>query len=97
MGRAPVPVLVCGLLGVGLGAAMLAVSNRVAGLAWLAVPIAGLGLALIGLWLRDRVRGTGGSAVPPTPGRLPGRWYPYAVVGVGAALAAWALYWVKAH
>jgi hypothetical protein len=52
MQRAPVLVLICGVPATGLGAVLLLVSDRVEGLAWLAVPITVLGVALLGLWLR---------------------------------------------
>jgi hypothetical protein len=44
----------CGLLSAGVGVALLAVSGRVAGLVWLATPIATLGLVLVGMWLWSR-------------------------------------------
>jgi hypothetical protein len=94
MQRAPALVLMCGLLGVGVGAALLAVSGQVDGLVWLATPITVLGLLLVGLWLRGRSPGGGPEATTP-PEPPPGRWYPFAVVGVGLALWAWAVYWTK--
>ena len=96
MGQAPTLVLVCGLLSAGMGVALLVVSDRVAGLVWLATVIVGLGLSLVGLWVRSRVSGVSDEgATPPATERLPGRWYPFAVIGIGAALGAWAVYWTK--
>ena len=94
MRRAPALVLMCGLLGVGVGTALLAFGGRVEGLVWLAAPITVLGLLLVGMWLRDRSRGADPEATP-SPQPLPGRWYPFAVVGVGLALWAWVVYWTK--
>jgi hypothetical protein len=46
-------VLICGLLSAGMGVALLAVSDRVDGLVWLATAVVVLGLCLVGLWLRS--------------------------------------------
>jgi hypothetical protein len=72
------------------------VSNSVEGLGWLAVPITVLGLVLLGLWLRSALRRPGPQdaiGLPATP--APGRWYPYALIGVGVALYCWLIYWTK--
>jgi hypothetical protein len=96
MQRAPVLVLICGALAAGLGAVLLLVSARVEGLAWLAAPITILGVALLGLGLRPGGRRSdledSPGSVAPSP---PGRWFPYAVLGVGVALCCWVIYWVK--
>jgi hypothetical protein len=96
MRRTPVLVPICGGLTASFGGILLLVSDRVDGLAWLAAPIALLGVALLGIWLRSAVRRAGqddspASATPP----LPGPWYPYAVLGIGAALCGWLIYWTK--
>jgi hypothetical protein len=93
MGRAPTLVLVSGLLIAGMGAVLLAVSDRVEGLVWLAIAILLLGLCLVGVWLRSRLSDKGGNV--PAPEELPGRWYLYALLGIGAAIGAWAIYWIK--
>src|SRR5262249_1578213 len=96
MQRAPVLALVCGVLATGLGAVLRVVSDGVEGLGWLAAPIAVLGLALLGLWLRPRGRRFDLEDSPgPVAPYPPGRWYPYAVLGVGVALCGWVIYWVK--
>jgi hypothetical protein len=91
------PVLLCGLLATTFGLVLLAVSRGVDGLVWFAVPVALLGLALLGLWAREARR----PAPPDTPesvaANLPGRWYPFAVVGIAAALMAWFVFWTKAR
>ena len=96
MGQAPTFVLTGGLLSAGMGIVLLAISGRVEGLVWLAAAVIVLGLFLVGLWLRSRTSGGGGEAAPPPAvERLPGRWYPYAIVGVGVALGAWVVFWTK--
>jgi hypothetical protein len=92
MRRAPVLVLSCGALSAAMGGLCLLVSSQVEGLAWLAVPITALGLALVGMWLREAFRRP--DAKRPA-GRLPGRWYPYALIGVGVLLWCWVVYWTK--
>jgi hypothetical protein len=96
MRRAPVLVLICGALSAALGGVLLLVSDRVEGLLWLALPITALGFVLVGLWARSAVRRPDpeGPAGPPAA-PLPGRWYPYALVGVGAVLWCWLVYWTK--
>jgi hypothetical protein len=94
MGQSPTLVLTGGLLTAGMGVALLAVSGRVEGLVWLATAVIVLGLCLVGLWFRSRL--SSGEATPPHAAeRLPGRWYPYAIVGVGVALGAWVVFWTK--
>ena len=99
MQRTPTLVLICGILCAGLGIVLLAVSDRVDGLAWLAAPICILGLVLVGLWLRTS-RGKAAPeevpwSAPVVPGALPGKWYLYAVMGIVAALFGWILYWTR--
>jgi hypothetical protein len=96
MRRAPLLVLICGVLSAALGGVLLLVSDRVEGLVWLAMPVTALGLVLVGLWARSAVRQPDPDdpvGLPTTP--LPGRWYPYVLVGVGVVLACWLVYWTK--
>jgi hypothetical protein len=96
MRQVPILVLLGGILAAGFGGLSLVVSDRVEGLAWLAAPISALGLALIVFWLRAAANRPGpedspGLEAPP----LPGRWYPYAVVGIGVLLLCWVYYWTR--
>lgn len=86
-------LLLCGIAAAGVGAAMILVSDRVAGLFWLAVPIAVLGLVLLGCGLWPRAAEDAAAGSPPQP--LPGRWYPFAILGLFAALVCWAIIWTK--
>jgi len=95
MGRSPTLVLICGTLSTRVGVAMLAVSGRVEGLVWLATAIVVIGLCLSGAGLSNRYSSESRDGSLPASERLPGRCYPYAVVGVGIALWAWVVYWTK--
>jgi hypothetical protein len=96
MRRAPVLVLICGVLATLFGGVSLVASDRIEGLAWLAAPITALGLVLVGFWLRSAARRPGPEDSPRLPAApLPGRWYPYAVVGIGVLLLCWVYYWTK--
>src|SRR4051794_6530334 len=88
-------LLLCGLGSAGVGIAMILVSDRVEGLIWLAVPIAILGLVLMwcGFWPHPAAEASAEAGATPQP--LPGRWYPFAILGIFAALVCWAIVWTK--
>ncbi len=90
-------VLFCGLISTAMGLLLLAVADKVEGLIWFAVPVAILGVVLVAMWALVVRR----PPVPDTPEavavNLPGRWYPFAVVGIGAALMVWFVVWMKAR
>jgi hypothetical protein len=90
------PVLICGLLSTGMGVLLLTVAGGIEGLVWLAVPVLLLGLVLLGMWVREYRR------PPPPPdtpesvaANLPGKWYPFALVGIVVAQAVWLIVWSK--
>jgi hypothetical protein len=94
MRRTPLLVLICGLLTATMGMVLLAVSNRIEGIVWLAAPITLLGLALVVIWLRGR-RSAAPTTAAANANQLPGAWYPYAILGVLALLMAWVIVWSK--
>ena len=94
--RAGKLVLLCGLLSTVMGVLLLAVAGGIDGLVWLAVPVLLLGLALLGMWVREYRR------PPPPPdtpesvaANLPGRWYPFALVGIVVVQVVWLMIWAK--
>ena len=96
MKRAPLKVLICGIISAAFGSALLVVSGQVDGLVGLAVAIIAIGLLLVGIWLRSALRRPGPEGpegLPASP--LPGPWFPYAVLGVAVALGCWLTYWTK--
>jgi len=96
MKRAPLKVLICGVLSAAVGGALLFVSGQVDGVVGLAVAIIAFGLLLIGIWLRSALRRPGPEGpdgLPAAP--LPGPWFPYALLGVAFALGCWLIYWTK--
>ncbi|MFO0797305.1 MAG: hypothetical protein U0804_07490 [Gemmataceae bacterium] len=89
------PVLLCGLLSTGMGFLLLAVAPEVEGLVWYGVPVALLGLALLGMWFRERRRPPGPDTPEAVAANLPGKWYPLALVVILAAQAVWFVIWSK--
>ncbi len=94
--RAGKLVLLCGLLSAGMGVLLLTVAGRIDGLVWLAVPVLLLGLVLLGMWVREVRR------PPPPPdtpesvaANLPGKWYPFALLGIVVVQVVWLIVWSK--
>jgi|GEM_PF-6770328 len=95
----PVLILVCGLFSIGLGCGLVLLGGQVAGLTPLAVAMILLGSAILIFWLRSRSCAHSATCIEndrqnPSP-TLPGVWYPYALLGIGAALMIWLLIWTK--
>jgi hypothetical protein len=93
----PSIILISGIISALMGGLLLGVSDKAKNIEWLAYPICLLGLVLVGLWLRSYRKPTIEESPAPLgiSGPLPGAWYPYAILGVGAALCAWVIYWTK--
>lgn len=95
MNHPPKLVLFGGLISTAMGLLLVAVADKVEGLIWFAVPVSVLGLLLIVMWARAASR----PPVPDTPeaiaANLPGRWYPFAIVGIVAAQMVWFVIWMK--
>ncbi len=99
MRRTPILILFSGVISFVFGGILLLLIIRLKteqGLIWFAVPIMMLGFTLIAIWTRDRLRRPGKeieASLPANP--LPGRWYPWALIGILVLLAAWFVYWTK--
>jgi len=90
------PVRVCGLGSTGMGVLLLTVGRGIDGLVWLAAPVLFLGLVLLGMWVREVRR------PPPPPdtpesvaANLPGKWYPFALLGIVLVQVVWLFIWSK--
>ncbi len=103
----PILILMCGLFSIGLGCGLVVLGGQVAGLTPLAVAMILLGSFLVVVWLRSGRAAPSVSAAEtkdtePTeddarsrPPAIPGVWYPYVLLGIGAALMIWLLVWTK--
>lgn len=89
-------VLVSGLLSAGMGVLLLAVGRGIDGLVWFAVPILLLGLVLLGMYARDALRPAPPPDTPETvAANLPGKWYPFALLGIVVVQVVWLVVWSK--
>jgi hypothetical protein len=91
----PALVFACGLLAAGYGAVLLAMAAKEEGVPELAVPVIGLGLALVGMGVYAARRPPPApSDLPPAP---PGRWILVALGVIVAAQLVWVAYWMRHH
>jgi cbb3-type cytochrome oxidase subunit 3 len=95
--RTPKLILLAGLLSFGFGLMLVVFSDKIEGLIWYAVPVTLLGLCLLWFWFRPGRRAADEEAVsaPLTPDRVPGPWYPAAILAVLVVGYCWILYWTK--
>lgn len=95
----PTLVLACGILSTlfGLGTLLLHQRHPIDGVVGFVVPVIVLGVGLIGLWVKRKVRGELGPpvAVGEVPQNVPGPWYPAAIVAIAVALFVWLKVWAK--
>ena len=95
----PLLVLGAGLVAVVFASATLLVNARhpIEGVLVFIIPVLVLGLGLIGLWLKWKLRG---ELEPPVkvgqvPTTVPGNWYIPAVLVIAAALFLWLKFYQK--
>jgi hypothetical protein len=81
----------CGILTAVVGACMILVSDKVAGLLWLGIGIQLGGMALI--WMGSRKPKPVDPTVPPKP--LPA-WFPYALFAILFLQFGFLMWWTKA-
>ena len=96
MNRAPLLVLISGILSAAFGSVLLLISDRVEGLVLFAIAITALGWLLLAIWALSVSR----RPTPPDPADTasnpaPGGWYPYALVGVVIVVGCWLIYWTQ--
>ncbi len=92
--RLPGFVVACGVLSTLFGVGLL-LAPRDGGVFTLGIAITIFGLVLLGYSLFLRMRDARTDPSEAAVMKLPGRWYPYAILAIAAALMAWAIYWTK--
>lgn len=94
---APGLVMAAAVMAVGVGLAMMVVSDLEPVLFWYGLPVTLLGLLLAGMWIRDRNR-----PLPPPPGAPdeppappPGVWRPVALLALWCVGVVLFTLWTK--
>lgn len=98
-GGLPTIVLACGIMTTvfGVGTALIHLRHPIDGILGFIIPVIVLGVGLIGIWVKWKVRGELGPPfkVGEVPTNVPGPWYPVAILAIAVALLVWIKVWTK--